>query len=52
MPGNLFDIHVFETQAVGRVLQDVAHGQLAGRGQSRQVQGQRIDFWRMGNNSG
>ncbi|MNY05094.1 hypothetical protein D3C86_1378020 [compost metagenome] len=52
MPGDLLDIHVFETQAVCRVLQDVAHGQLAGRGQSRQVQGQRIDFWRRGNNSG
>ncbi|MNG04863.1 hypothetical protein D3C84_880260 [compost metagenome] len=42
VPGDLLDIHFFEAQAIGGVLQDITHGQLAGGRQSRQVQGERI----------
>ncbi|MNS67970.1 hypothetical protein D3C72_1012340 [compost metagenome] len=42
VPGNFLDIVVFEAQAVGGILQHITHGQLAGRRQSRQIQGQWI----------
>ncbi|BCJ07309.1 hypothetical protein PRtIB026_A29680 [Pseudomonas sp. RtIB026] len=42
VPGHLGDIDIGEAQAVGGILQDVAHGQLAGRGQAGKVLQQRI----------
>jgi hypothetical protein len=45
---DLFDIHVFEAQAIGSVLQHVTHGQLAGGRQAREVQAHRVGFWSVG----
>jgi len=42
VPVDLVEVDVFKTQPVGRVLQHVAHGQLAGRGQTGEVEGQRV----------
>ena len=37
VPGHVLDVGVLEVQPVGGILQDVLHGQLAGRRQAREV---------------
>jgi len=43
MPGHVGDVAIVEPQAVGDVLQHVAHGQLAGRRQASEVVRQRVE---------
>ncbi|MNP75017.1 hypothetical protein D3C76_1719860 [compost metagenome] len=42
MPRHLFDIAIDEPQAVGGILEDITHGQLAGWRQAGQILQQRI----------
>ncbi|MNE55401.1 hypothetical protein D3C80_1502320 [compost metagenome] len=37
VPGHLGDVAILEAQPVGGILEDVLHGQLAGRRQTREV---------------